>query len=293
MPTVDEMWIKVAAAVAIVAVAAYVSVSIYGARRWDRLTQELRERLHAARQPIRPPRVTFADLAALPAPVQRYFRSVLKDAQPMIARVRVRHTGTFNRSETAEQWKPFTSDQQVVTRRPGFDWDATIQMMPGLPVRVHDAYVEGEGLLHAAVFGLFTVAAMRDRTETARGEMMRFAAESAWYPTALLPGHGIRWEPVDDRSAAATLSDGALHVTLLFTFNGDNLIESVRANARGRTVGKEVIQTPWQGRFWDYQERHGMRVPLHGEVAWLLPGGARPYWRGHIDRIVYEDAADR
>ena len=88
MPTVDEMWIKVAAAVAIVAVAAYVSVSIYGARRWDRLTQELRERLHAARQPIRPPRVTFADLAALPAPVQRYFRSVLKDAQPMIARVR-------------------------------------------------------------------------------------------------------------------------------------------------------------------------------------------------------------
>lgn len=30
-------------------------------------------------------------------------------------------------------------------------------MMPGLKVRVHDAYVAGEGILHAAILGLFTV----------------------------------------------------------------------------------------------------------------------------------------
>jgi hypothetical protein len=30
-----------------------------------------------------------------------------------------------------------------------------------------------------------------------------------------------------------------------------------------------------------------MRVPLDGEVAWLLPAGAKPYWRGHISEIVY------
>jgi hypothetical protein len=256
------------------------------------VTRDLRERLNAARRPPRPGRVTFAELATLPPPVQRYFRKVLKDGQPMIGGVRVRHSGTFNTSEAADQWRPFTSDQQVVASPPGFDWNATVRMLPGMPVRVHDAYVAGEGILHAAVFGLFSVANMRDRREVARGELMRFVAEAPWYPTALLPSQGVRWEPVDDRSATGTLTSESVHVTLLFTFTADDLIESVRANARGRTVGTEVVQTPWQGRLSNYQVRNGMLVPLDGEVAWLTPGGARPYWRGHIDEVVYDFVAE-
>jgi hypothetical protein len=61
----------------------------------------------------------------------------------------------------------------------------------------------------------------------------------------------------------------------------------VGTEARGRTVDGEVVPTPWQGRFWNYDERGGMWVPLDGEVAWLLPEGAKPYWHGHItgDRL--------
>jgi hypothetical protein len=33
-----------------------------------------------------------------------------------------------------------------------------------------------------------------------------------------------------------------------------------------------------------------MRVPLDGEVAWLLPEGPKPYWRGRIAEIDYEFA---
>jgi hypothetical protein len=32
-----------------------------------------------------------------------------------------------------------------------------------------------------------------------------------------------------------------------------------------------------------------MLVPLDGEVAWLLPEGAKPYWRGHITEIDYDE----
>ncbi len=38
----------------------------------------------------------------------------------MVSEVRVEHTGTFNMSDTREQWKPFTSDQRVIARRPGY-----------------------------------------------------------------------------------------------------------------------------------------------------------------------------
>lgn len=263
---------------------------LYGAYRWNAGTQELRARLDAARAPVRPRPVDFRELEDLPAPVQRYFRAVLEEGQPMVAGVRVRHTGTFNVGETADRWKPFSSDQKVVTQRPGFDWDGRVAMIPALSVRVHDAYVEGEGILQATVLGLFPVVDMRGTLDVAEGELMRFFAEAAWYPTSLLPGQGVRWGAVDDDSAHATLTEGGISITMLFTFNEQGLIETARAETRGGTVGGKVVPTPWQGRFWNYEERGGMRVPLDGEVAWLLPEGAKPYWRGHIDEIAYEFA---
>jgi len=206
----------------------------------------------------------------------------------MVSSVLVQHRGTFNMSDTSERWKPFTSDQQVIMRRPGFDWNGRVAVMPGLSVRVHDAYVAGEGILHAALLGLFSVVHLRGTRQVAEGELMRFFAEATWYPTALLPSQGVRWDEIDIRSARATLVDGSVAVTMLFSFNEDGTIDTVRAEARGRTVGDQIIPTPWQGRFWNYQQRGGMQVPLDGEVAWLLPDGARPYWRGRITEIAYE-----
>jgi hypothetical protein len=206
----------------------------------------------------------------------------------MIAGIRVQHRGTINIGETNDQWRRFTSDQKVVSQRPGFDWNARVTLLPAVPVRVHDAYVAGEGILEASLFGLFPLAHVRDTNQVAEGELMRFFAEAVWYPTALLPSQGVRWDAVDDRSADGTLTDGAMSVRLRFTFNAQGLIDTVRAEARGRTVKGRVIPTPWQGRFWDHNERGRMRVPLEAEVAWVLPEGPKPYWRGRIVEIVYE-----
>lgn len=265
----------------------FVAARMYGAWRWAAGTRDLRAALSAARTPGASKTVDFAELEELPLPVQRFFRSVLKDRQPLIASVHLRHRGTFNMSETAEQWKPFTSDQLVVIRRPGFDWDGRIQMLPGVPVHVHDAYVAGEGVLHAALLGAITVANVRGAEEIARGELMRFLAESAWYPTALLPSQGVRWSAIDDRSAWATLEDGPVSVTLRFTFLPDGPIDTVDADARGRMVGGTFVSAPWHGRFWNYEAYAGVRVPVDGEVSWLLPDGPHPYWRGHMTEVAF------
>jgi hypothetical protein len=263
----------------------------YGIYRWNSETQELRARLDAPRLSVRPETVDFSELEGLPAPVRRYFHTVLKDGQPMVSGVRVWHTGTFNMGEGAEDnWKPFTSDQVVVTQGPGFDWNGRVAMLPGLPVRVHDSYAAGEGVLHASLLGLFTVVDMRGTGDLAEGELMRFFAEAAWYPTALLPSQGVHWEAVDDHSVKATSTEGNHAITMLFTFNEQGLIDTVSAEARGRAVGDEIVPTPWQGHFWNYEVRGGMLVPIDGEVAWLPPEGEKPYWRGHISETVYEFA---
>ena len=278
----------------LLAVAA-VGLSVYGAKRWTDTTRTLTSKLEAARideqaQSPSPPRYDSRELEGLPAPVQRYFRAVLKEGQPLIAAVTLELAGTFNLSATGEQWKPFTSRQRVVTRRPGFLWDAQISMLPGLTVRVVDSYIAGQGLLHAAILGLFTVAEVSGGGEIARGEFMRFFAETAWYPTALLPSQGVRWEAVDDRSANATLVDGPLTLTLLFRFNDAGLIDSFRAEARGAGVGKEMVMLPWEGRWSNYQTRDGMTVPFTGEVAWMRPQGRKPYFLGTVTSLTYEFA---
>ena len=281
---------RVLVVVLAVVVVVFVGARLFGAHRWQEDTQELRARLDAAREPVRPKKVDFGKLEGLPAPVQRCFRAVLRDGQPMLTGVSVRHTGTFNMGETEDRWKPFTSDQVVVAQRPGFDWDGRVAMAPGLPIRVHDAYVAGEGVLHASLLGLFTVADMRGTRDVDEGELMRFFAEAAWYPTALLPSQGVRWEAVDDRSARATLEEDDVTLTMLFTFDEEGLIEAVSAEERGRTVGGEVVPTPWRGRHWNYEERGGMLVPISGKVAWLPPEGGKPYWRGHITEIDHDFA---
>lgn len=289
------VWIKWIVLLLAAAVVVFIAVAAVGASRWSASTRALTARLDAASQPIAPARYDAArELDGLPAPVQRFFRSVLKDGQPIVAALDIEHRGTFNlAAEGADQWKPFTSTQRVVTRRPGFVWDGRVAVVPGLAVHVHDAYVTGEGILHPAVMGLFTLIDLRGMNPepggVAQGEFLRYFAEAAWYPTALLPSQGVHWTAVDDHATTATMRDGAVTATLLFRFDAQTgLVASARAEARGRTVGNAVVMTPWEGRWSNYTERDGLRVPMRGEVAWLTPEGRRAYWRGEVTVLRYE-----
>lgn len=287
------VWLKAFLVALAAMLVAAVVLSAWGSWRWRGSTRALVERMEAARAAPSPARYDSArELEGLPGPVQRYFRTVLTDGQPIVAAVTLQHRGDFNMGESADRWKPFTSWQRTVARRPGFVWDGRIALAPGLSVHVHDAYVDGEGTLRPAIGGLFALADMQGRSAEvgglAHGELMRFLAEAAWYPTALLPSQGVRWEPVDDRSARGTLSDGAVSVALTFQFADDGSMSGVRAEARGRTVGGQVVTTPWEGRWSALQTQQGMRVPMRGEVAWLTPEGRRPYWRGTVEAVSYE-----
>jgi hypothetical protein len=274
---------------ALVAIAAVtVGLAAYGAARWADATKRLLLRLEGTRLPATTSRYDARELDCLPAPVKRYFRAVLKDGQPIVSAVTVEHPGTFNLKQPGEQWKPFTSRQRVVTRRPGFVWNARIAMVPGLSVYIHDAYVRGEGILNPAILGLFSLADPVEPWVLAQGEFVRFFAETAWYPTALLPSQGVHWEAVDEHSAKATLADGKISVMMLVNFNGADLIESVSVEARAAMVGKAVVMMPWEGRMSNYQMRDGMLIPLTCEAAWLRPEGCAPYWRGTISSMTHE-----
>ena len=270
--------------------AAYAAAFAFGAWRWSGTTRDLVARLDAGRVTPAVTRYDVAELIPLPAPVQRYFRAVLTDGQPIVTAVTLTQSGMFNLGKTADQWKPFTATQAFTTARAGFVWDANIAMAPGVPVRVVDAFIAGEGLLRPTLLGLYGLGTVQGTGEIARGELLRHFAESVWFPTALLPSQGVVWQAVDDTSAQATMTDGSISVTILFRFGADGLITAIHVDGRATTVGTATVLMPWECRMSNYQTRDGMRVPLTGEALYITPQGEKPYFKGTIETIAYEFA---
>lgn len=259
----------------------------YGATRWHAESNTQRARMLALQPPSRSA-YDASEIVDLPAPVRRYFATVLQSGVPHARSAHVSTEGVFLMDVDAGTWTPFTAQQLVTTSPPGFDWSARMPVFPGVDVLVRDSYVEGVGRLHAAIGGLVTVARTGGSPSAAEGELLRYLAEAVWVPTALLPRHGVKWTAIDGGRALATLTDRSTSVSLEFRFGANGLVTEIYSPARPRIVGDRVLPTPWLGRWSHYERRQGMLVPTTGEVAWLLPEGALSYWRGRLVDVAYD-----
>ena len=161
-------------------------------------------------------------------------------------------------------------------------------MAPLLTVRVRDSYIGGTGGMQARMAGVIPIMNQSDRPGLNAGALLRYLAESAWFPTALLPAQGIVWEAIDGNTARATLTDSETTISLDFHFGLKGEIVRVYTPARFREVNGEDVPTPWEGAFGDYERVEGVMVPKQGEVAWILPEGRLTYWRGRIRGVHFE-----
>jgi len=256
--------------------------------QWRSRTSQLVDRVNASR---RVPQSTYSaasDLDGLPPVVQRYFRTVLRDGQPLIRRARLEQQGEFLMKAEQGTWVPFVATQHVGVEPPAFVWDARMRVARVLSVRVRDAFAGGQGCMHASLLGLVPLVAVEGTPGIARGALFRYLAEAPCYPTALLPRAGVCWTALDDASARATVTVDGFTVSLDVHFGGDGLIERVYASDRPRHLGGQDVATPWEGRWLEYREHDDMRVPVRGTVAWLLPDGPQVYWQGRVTTVVFE-----
>jgi uncharacterized protein DUF6920 len=74
------------------------------------------------------------------------------------------------------------------------------------------------------------------------------------------------------------------------SFNEGGEVIGIFAPARFRKVNGKYEPFPWAGRFWSYEERGRMMIPIEGEVEWHLSEGNAPYWRGRIVDVDYDFA---
>jgi hypothetical protein len=120
------MWIKWITITGVLILVSFSIAAIYGSYRWQSNTDKLRTKLIGGRQTIQPQIYGQKEIEDLPAPVQRFFQTVLKDGQAIMAAVKLTQQGQFNLNEMKDKWSKFTATQLFITQRLGFDWDARI-----------------------------------------------------------------------------------------------------------------------------------------------------------------------
>jgi len=171
------------------------------------------------------------------------------------------------------------------TRDPGFVWEATATMAMVVPVRIVDAYAGGEGWLEVRIAGAIPLVSATG-PESDKGEMMRFLAELAWNPEAILNAPALKWRQIDARTVEVSTetAGGTATVRHLFDDNGD--IVGIEADDRPYLLNGKTIPMRWIGRFRDYAKVGRYRLPSFGEIAWVLPEGEFIYWRGTVTSIA-------
>ncbi len=279
-------WMKRTATAVGAVLGGVVLASALGSVAWSRTTERLLEHLKDTPSNGGPTVFSPDELEGLPAPVARYFEFALTPGQPVIRRARIEHRGEF-RGGLDAGWGPFHSVQHFTVNRPGFVWDAKIEMAPLVSVRVRDSYIDGRAGMLARVAGLIPVVDQEGAPALNSGALHRYFLESTWFPTALLPSQGVRWEPIDDSSARATFSDSGITLSMDVHFGEQGEIVRVEAQ-RMRDVDGVGVPTPFVGHVREYQRVDGMMIPVDGEVEWILPEGRWSFWRGRITDVKYD-----
>jgi len=194
--------------------------------------------------------------------------------------IKLTQTGRMKRSLDAEAWMAFTAIQTMSTRACEFDWQANAG--PFGMISARDALDHGEGRLDIMALGIIPIARAEHTPALVRGELMRYLAELAWAPDAILANSDLRWREGAADEIAVGAGDGETAVEVTLGLDSTGRIATAFAPDRPRSAIEPILPTPWRGRFSEYRQHLGRWLPFAGEVAWEIDGREIVYWQGRV-----------
>ncbi|WP_258360175.1 DUF6544 family protein [Moorella sulfitireducens] len=224
-----------------------------------------------------------ADLAGLPHPVQKWLQYSQVIGKERISTVRLKQKVELRLKE-GQQWMHADAEQYFTVEKPGFIWKAKIKAAPLLHIAGRDKYQAGMGNMLIKALSLITVADASGE-EIDQGTLLRYLAETVWFPTAALSSY-ITWEEIDANSAKVTMSYGGITASGIFTFNEKGEIINFVAKRYGEFDGQYRLET-WSVPVQDYREFNGIKVPTRGQVIWKLESGDFNWYHFEVTEIEY------
>ena len=229
--------------------------------------------------------ISDADLAPLPAPVQRYLRFAGVDGKPRTRSVHVRLTGRI-RGAADEPWKPFVADQHTTIEPPRryFWMDAK---RGGLPVDVLHAYGADGASMRVRLLSLIPMVDQAGPILT-KAETVTLLNEMAIYAPSTLVDASISWRALDDRSAEATFTNGPHTIRGVLVFDDEGALVDFWSDDRPSLAADGVTLQPqrWSTPLRDYRQQGPFRLASRGEGRYAAPSGDYAYLE--LDAIEVE-----
>jgi hypothetical protein len=186
------------------------------------------------------------------------------------------------------RWVAFRARQTISTLRCRFDWRA--RAGPAGIIAARDALTEAGGRFDVRALGFIPIVRAEHSSALLRGELMRYLAELAWAPDAILRNSELCWREEEPDKLAVTAGSGETAAEVVLSLDGQGRIAGGFAPDRPRSAKAAFQPTPWRGRFSDYRYYNGMWLPFAGEVAWIIDGNEDVYWQGRLEH--WEAIAD-
>lgn len=230
---------------------------------------------------------SYRDIEGLPLPVQRYFRYALKEGQEYLTFIQVKASGDFKRplDQTASK---FTVDQTISADPPGLVFSATMKPNSFTWFLIRDKYYHAQGGMHVNLFSGFNVLNQVGGNELNTTTLIRWAGEAVMMPTALLPSQYLHWEPIDETSARAIITDGDLRGSVRFFFNDIGEIVRCESDDRYDMIDGRFQKVGSIAYRSHYQEYNGIKIPMKFNILRVLPDGKQEeFWKGEVMDIRF------
>jgi hypothetical protein len=218
----------------------------------------------------------YKQLADLPEPVQRYFKHVLKEGQPYISYVSLKHDGQF-KTGLDKKWISIKGEQYFTTEKPGFIWKGSTTLFTA-----HDMYIAGKGRLVVTLLSIFNILDGKGEQYN-QGELLRWLGESVWFPTNFLPDEKKQWSSIDSHSARLTVNINGLSLFFIVTFNEVGEITQMETK---RYFDEQNLKT-WICKMSNYKEMNNILVPTTTEAIWKLEKEDHSYAKFNVNSIKY------
>lgn len=216
----------------------------------------------------------------LPATVYDLAMRLGANPNATMRNVCLRQKGRMKTSLDSTSWLSFTATQSIAMRSCAFDWLA--HLGPFGVISARDALKVGVGSLDVKALGFVPLARAKHTPALVRGELMRYLAELAWAPDAILHNTELRWRIEDRDTLAVSAGAGDTASEVILSLDHEGRIASAFAPDRPRSATPPVLPTPWRGRFSDYRQHGTHWLPFAGEVAWEIDGKSIVYWQGRL-----------
>lgn len=227
--------------------------------------------------------VVDADLNELPRPVQNWLKYSQVVGKERIVAVRTKQDVSM-RLKADSSWMNAQVEQYFRTDEPGFIWTVDIKMVPLLHIVGRDRYIDGRGNMLIKLLSLKTVANGSGK-EIDQGTLLRYLAETMWFPSAAISKY-IKWEEIDSTSAKATMSYKGVTASGVFTFNEKGEVLSLVAQRYGDFDGEYRMET-WSVVTKGYKEFNGLNIPSEGDLIWKLKTGDFHWYHFKVKEMEY------